>query len=149
MHRVLKLHSLSWPPGGDSSGCIEVYASCVKAAFSLLTTRGRLLWLYRSLCDSSGCIEVYAPWAWRLQLGAQSFSSTEPEHRGFNFVTSLWCHREKQDGGYILKSLSGQVLLLLRKCGSFTKLQIRSIQNVPISTDLLMMMMMMTTMLKV
>jgi len=33
---------------GDSSGCIEVYASCVNAAFSLLTTRG-LLWLYRSL----------------------------------------------------------------------------------------------------
>uniref|UniRef100_A0A8C3A547 Sortilin-related receptor n=1 Tax=Cyclopterus lumpus TaxID=8103 RepID=A0A8C3A547_CYCLU len=27
-----------------------VYASCVKAALSLLTTRGRLLWLYRSLC---------------------------------------------------------------------------------------------------
>uniref|UniRef100_A0A8C2ZT86 Solute carrier family 22 member 5 n=1 Tax=Cyclopterus lumpus TaxID=8103 RepID=A0A8C2ZT86_CYCLU len=44
------LHSLCWPLGGDSSGCIEVYVSCVKAAFSLLTTRGRLLWLYRSLC---------------------------------------------------------------------------------------------------
>jgi len=44
------LHSLSWPPGGDSSGCIEVHASCVKAALSLLATRG----------DSSGCIEVYA-----------------------------------------------------------------------------------------
>jgi len=25
MLHVLKLHSLSWPPGGDSSGCIEVY----------------------------------------------------------------------------------------------------------------------------
>jgi len=51
----------------------EAKASCVKAAFSLLTTRGRLLWLYRSLCftcqsyilswppggDSSGCIEVH------------------------------------------------------------------------------------------
>jgi len=49
MLHVLKLHSLSWPPGGDSSGCIEVYASCVKVAFSLLTTRG----------NSSGCIEVY------------------------------------------------------------------------------------------
>jgi len=35
---------------GDSSGCIEVYVSCVKAAFSLLTTRG----------NSSSCIEVYA-----------------------------------------------------------------------------------------
>jgi len=46
---VLNLHSLSWPPGGDFSGCIEVYTSCVKAALSLLTTRGRLLWLYRSL----------------------------------------------------------------------------------------------------
>jgi len=34
---------------GDPSGCIEVYTSCVKAAFSLLTTRGRLLCLYRSL----------------------------------------------------------------------------------------------------
>ncbi|TNN38327.1 hypothetical protein EYF80_051504 [Liparis tanakae] len=31
--------------GGDSSGCIEVYESCVKSEFSLLTTRGRLLWL--------------------------------------------------------------------------------------------------------
>jgi len=31
-------------------GCIEISASCVEAAFSLLTTRGRLLWLYRSLC---------------------------------------------------------------------------------------------------
>jgi len=50
---VLRLHSLSWPPGGDSSGCIEVYASCLKAAFSLLTTRGRLLWLYRSICFMS------------------------------------------------------------------------------------------------
>jgi len=50
MLHVLKLHSLSWPPGGDSSGCTEVNASCVKAAFSLMTTRGRLLWLYRSLC---------------------------------------------------------------------------------------------------
>jgi len=39
---VLELHSLSWPPGGDS-GCIEVSASCVEAAFSLLATRGRLL----------------------------------------------------------------------------------------------------------
>jgi len=39
-----------WPPGGDSSGCIEVYASCVKAAFFLLTTKGWLLWLYSSLC---------------------------------------------------------------------------------------------------
>jgi len=39
---VLKLHSHSWPPGCDFSGCIEVYASCVKAAFSLLTTRGRI-----------------------------------------------------------------------------------------------------------
>jgi len=29
---------------------IDDYASCVKAAFSLLTTKGRLLWLYRSLC---------------------------------------------------------------------------------------------------
>jgi len=28
----------------------QVDASCVEAAFSLLTTRGRLLWLYRSLC---------------------------------------------------------------------------------------------------
>jgi len=27
--KVSKLHSLYWPPGGDSSGCIEVYASCV------------------------------------------------------------------------------------------------------------------------
>jgi len=44
------MHYLSWPPGGDSSGCIEVYAPCVKAAFSLPATRGRLLWLYRSLC---------------------------------------------------------------------------------------------------
>jgi len=35
---------------GETSGCIEVYASCVRAAFSLLTTRGRRLWLYRSLC---------------------------------------------------------------------------------------------------
>jgi len=43
MLHVLKLHSLSWPPGGDSSGCIEIYASCVKAALSLLTTRGRLV----------------------------------------------------------------------------------------------------------
>jgi len=34
MLHVLKLHSLYSPPGGDSSGCIEVYASCVKAAFS-------------------------------------------------------------------------------------------------------------------
>jgi len=34
----------------DSSGCIEDYASRVKAAFSLLTTRARLLWLYRRLC---------------------------------------------------------------------------------------------------
>ena len=25
MLHVLKLHSLYWPPGGDSSGCIEVY----------------------------------------------------------------------------------------------------------------------------
>jgi len=49
MLHVLKLHYLSRPPGGDSSGCIEVYASCVKAALSLLTTRG----------DSSGCKEVY------------------------------------------------------------------------------------------
>ncbi|TNN46225.1 hypothetical protein EYF80_043575 [Liparis tanakae] len=30
------------PNGSDSSGCIEVYASCVEAAFSLLTTRGLL-----------------------------------------------------------------------------------------------------------
>jgi len=49
---VLKLHSLSWSPGGDSSGCIEVYASCVKAVFSLLITRRRLLWL-RSISDST------------------------------------------------------------------------------------------------
>jgi len=35
---------------GRLLGCIEVYASCVKAAVYLLTTRGRLL----------GCIEVYA-----------------------------------------------------------------------------------------
>jgi len=57
---VLKLHSLSWPPGGDSSGCIEVYASCVKAAFSLLTTRGRLLWLYRSLYNDSTPLLMYS-----------------------------------------------------------------------------------------
>jgi len=36
--------------GGHSSGCIEVYALRVEAALSLLTTRGRLLWLYRNLC---------------------------------------------------------------------------------------------------
>jgi len=46
---MLKLHSLSWLPGGESSGCIKAYASCVKTAFPLLTTRGQLLWLYRSL----------------------------------------------------------------------------------------------------
>jgi len=40
MLHVLELHSLSCPPGGDSSGCIEVYASRVKDAFSLMTTRG-------------------------------------------------------------------------------------------------------------
>jgi len=46
LHRIVVLRrSRGW-----SSGCIEVYALCVKAAFSLLPTRGRLLWLYRSLC---------------------------------------------------------------------------------------------------
>jgi len=34
---------------GRQSSCIEVYDSCVEAAFSLLATRGRLLWLHRSL----------------------------------------------------------------------------------------------------
>jgi len=33
----------------EMSDSIEVYTSCVKAAFFLLTTRGRLLWLYRSI----------------------------------------------------------------------------------------------------
>jgi len=33
-----------------SGGTQPAYASCVKAAFSLLTTRGRLLWLYRNMC---------------------------------------------------------------------------------------------------
>jgi len=33
-----------------AEGCIEVYHSCVKAALSLLATRGWLLWLYISLC---------------------------------------------------------------------------------------------------
>jgi len=59
MLQVLKLHSLSWPPGGDSSGCIEVYASCVNAAFSLLTTRG-LLWLYRSLYNDSTSLLMFS-----------------------------------------------------------------------------------------
>jgi len=59
MPQVLKLHYLSWPPGGDISGCIEVYASCVEAALSLLTTRGRLLWLYRSLTANKDVKEVY------------------------------------------------------------------------------------------
>uniref|UniRef100_A0A8C2ZT45 Bromo domain-containing protein n=1 Tax=Cyclopterus lumpus TaxID=8103 RepID=A0A8C2ZT45_CYCLU len=45
-----RLISSARPSDWKQSGCIEVYASCVKAAFSLLTTRGRLLWLYRSLC---------------------------------------------------------------------------------------------------
>jgi len=52
-------HHTCWPrPRGAtletfiiaSSNIEEQNAACVKAAFSLLTTRGRLLWLYRSLC---------------------------------------------------------------------------------------------------
>jgi len=35
-------------PGGNLLS--EVFTSCVEAAFSILTTRGRLLWLYSSLC---------------------------------------------------------------------------------------------------
>jgi len=59
MLHVLKLHSLYWPPGGDSSGCIEVYASCAEAALSLLTTRG-ILWLYRSLYSDSTFLLMYS-----------------------------------------------------------------------------------------
>jgi len=46
----LEVNTIDPKTDGDSSGCIEVYALCVKAVFSLLTTRGRRLWLYRSLC---------------------------------------------------------------------------------------------------
>jgi len=48
IHRITR--GLAWCRGQvDHSGCIEVCASCVRAAFSVLSTRGRLLWLYRSL----------------------------------------------------------------------------------------------------
>jgi len=76
MLHVLKLHSPSWPAGGDSSGCIEVYASCVEAVFPLQTTRGLLLWLYRSLLPL-GRIHFH-PAAWWKASSGQRPVRTDP-----------------------------------------------------------------------
>jgi len=71
--------------GGDSSACIEVYVSCVKAAFSQLTTRGRLFWLYRSLYNDSTSLLIYSlskHCKHEIIVSISSFKSSSWEHYG-------------------------------------------------------------------
>jgi len=84
-------------PNVTSFGCIEVYASCIKSALSLLATRGWLLRLYRGLYNDSTSLLMYSlSKRCKYEFMSQSLVSSLLLYSMMSSFRTWWSFRVKQ-----------------------------------------------------
>jgi len=94
----VKLHSLSWPPGGDSSGCIEVYVNyCISLLIYSLGKYCKHEFMSPFLVSCLLQLGAGLQGDWQLSL-SDTYMASLPHFSAFQIWSLTLTGCKKQDG---------------------------------------------------